>query len=255
MKREVPDWLVERLARGDLPAGQAARVRAELGDEAGLGRLAEVARSDREILAQLPPRVVAAEVKRRLGDASAGRARSSRGWSVALSGLALGAAGLVAVFAGAGRPGSQNLTARPSEREEATLKGTLKPQLIVYRKDSNSDDPLTAGHAVRPHDVVQLAYVAAGHRYGAVISFDARGTVTMHLPEAAGPAATLTPNGKIALPHAFELDDSPGFERFVLVLADHPFTTADVVGAFAPGGPTLPKDFTTVALTLRKETP
>jgi hypothetical protein len=252
-RQEVPDWLLERLAHDDLPSAEAARVRAALAAEPqGAARLAALADSDREILRTLPPKVVAAAVKQRLA-ANPSPAHNARGWSVALSGLALGAAGLVAVFAGVIGPRGE--TNEGTAIEEITLKGDLKPQLIVYRKEGDSEDRLSTGTAVRPRDVVQLAYVAAGRRYGVILSFDARGTVTLHLPEVTGPAAALTPNGKIALPHAFELDDSPGFERFVLVLANHPFQIADVVGALAPGGPPLPKDFTSVELTLRKETP
>jgi hypothetical protein len=252
-RHPVPDWLVERLGRDDLPASEAARVRAALADEPqGNERLAALAASDKEILKALPPAVVAAEVKRRLARTGAGHKASSRSWTFAFSGLALGAAGLVAVFAGVLRP--EGGTAPQPGLEETTVKG-LKPQLIVYRKDGNEEDRLSSGTAVRPRDVVQLAYVAAGRRYGVIVSFDARGTITQHLPQVPGPAAALSPTGTVALPHAFELDDSPGFERFVMVLAKHPFDSADVVGSLVPGGPPLPKDFTSVELTLRKETP
>jgi hypothetical protein len=55
------------------------------------------------------------------------------------------------------------------------------------------------------------------------------------------------------LAHAYELDDSPGFERFVFVTADVPFDTQLVVGALKQGAP-LPKGFTLWSVTLIKET-
>jgi hypothetical protein len=257
-RTKVPAWLVERLAHDDLPPAEAARVRAALG-EAGKAQLEALGRSNQEILAELPPRVVAAEVKRRLETASTTRAHSTRSFSVALSGLALGAAGLVAVYAGGLRPHTVTGTvpgAAPTtmELEETGVKGP--PQLIVYRKDGDGEDKLSAGTAVRPRDLVQVAYVASGWTYGLIVSFDARGTVTYHLPEAAGAAAPLKRGGRIALPHAFELDDSPGFERFVLIASKHAFTLADVQAALQPGGTPLPEpEFASVELTLKKELP
>ena len=42
-------------------------------------------------------------------------------------------------------------------------------------------------HVVRKGDTLQLGYVAAGKRFGVIASIDARGTVTLHLPETPGP--------------------------------------------------------------------
>jgi hypothetical protein len=113
---------------------------------------------------------------------------------------------------------------------------------------------LAAGARVRKGDTLQLGYVAAGRRFGVIASIDARGTVTLHLPETPGPAAALERDGERALAHAFELDDSPGFERFVFVAADSLFTTADVTSALAAGH-AFPTSLSTVEITLKKETP
>ena len=91
--------------------------------------------------------------------------------------------------------------------------------------------------------------------FGVVVSIDGRGTVTPHLPVPPGPAARLAERRETLLPHAYGLDNSPGFERFVLVTADKPFDTAVVIESMRPGGPPLPAEFSTVDITLRKETP
>ena len=103
-------------------------------------------------------------------------------------------------------------------------------------------------------DTLQIRYVAAGKRFGVIASIDARGTVTLHLPETPGPAAALQRDGERTLPHAFELDDSPGFERFIFVTSDAPFATAEVASRLKSGH-ALPAALTAFELTLNKETP
>jgi hypothetical protein len=58
----------------------------------------------------------------------------------------------------------------------------------------------------------------------------------------------------VALPVAFELDATPGFERFVFVTSDAPFDTAPVVAALRRDGPPLPPDLTLSSLTVYKVT-
>jgi hypothetical protein len=248
----VPEWLLERLARNDLPADEAARVRARLAtDPEGAARLEQLRQSDQEILQTLPTAVVAAEVKRRLARTSS---PARRPWILPV--LTLAAVGAMVVMV---RPKTNSTTSTPgltSDDIEVTREKGLRPQILVYRKKSDHRaDRLGVGATVRPSDVLQVAYVAAGRRYGVIVSLDARGTVTPHLPEALGPAVALSAQGETALPHAYELDDSPGFERFVLVTADSPFHANDVIESLRPSGASLSKDFLVTELTLRKETP
>jgi anti-sigma-K factor RskA len=78
-KRHVPDWLLERLALGELDAETAADVRRRLAAE---GRTPDeiaalVAASNREILEQLPATPTAAAIKRR-AERAAAAARPAR---------------------------------------------------------------------------------------------------------------------------------------------------------------------------------
>jgi hypothetical protein len=79
--------------------------------------------------------------------------------------------------------------------------------------------------------VVQIAYQAAGRRYGVVVSIDGRGRVTRHLPRTGDRAAPLRAGAPVPLPEAYRLDDAPGFERFFLVTSDAPFSVELVVRA------------------------
>jgi hypothetical protein len=259
---KVPDWLVERLVAGELPQQAALELRTRLQASGATGGLAEreaaIARSNAEILEAHPPAAVTAEIRRRLdgvnrsaGAAQANRARP-RGLMVLLPALAL---------SGAMAAGAMALVARPQQvavapgldplgPEETTIKGV--PSLRVYRKLSTGQDLLKATSEVKPGDTLQVGYVSRGKRYGVIASVDGRGTITLHLPERPGPAAPLAGPGEQHLGHAFELDDSPGFERFVLVTADQPFETTVVTEALRPKAPPLPASFTFTDLPLRK---
>lgn len=251
--RPVPDWLLERLVRGDLPAAEAAQVRGrlEVEGEAGRARLAALEQSDREILAALPSAQVAAEVERRAKVRLPRKAASP--WRLAIPTLTLGLAAAGALILVRPAPLA---TDGASEAEHTTSKG-LPPSIAVFRKRDGSGTPperLNRGSAVRAGDTLQLAYVSAGRRYGVIASVDAQGTVTLHLPEAPGEAPALVAHGETALPHAYQLDETPGFERFVFFTSDSPFATEPVVEALRKGS-ALPAGLVSVDLTLHKESP
>jgi hypothetical protein len=64
-----------------------------------------------------------------------------------------------------------------------------------------------------------------------VLSIDGRGAVTWHLPpEYPGPAARLGSGVETTLPWSFELDDAPGFERFVMIVASFVLTKDGACG-------------------------
>ncbi len=248
----VPDLLLERLARNDLPPAEADAIRERLRQEpGGQARLDAIAASDREILAALPPRVVAAEVRHRVDRG----ARAPRRSGVALFGVGLAMAGALAVFVGNKTTQLASGTAEdPWETPEITREKGLRPQIGVYRKRGDKAERLAAGAPVRAGDVLQLSYVAAGHRYGVIVSVDGNGTVTPHLPVTPGPAARLDARGETLLPESYELDASPGFERFVLIAADEPFDSGGIADSLRPGAK-LPPGMSLVELTLRKELP
>ena len=62
-----------------------------------------------------------------------------------------------------------------------------------------------------------------GGRFGVLLSIDGAGHVTLHLPESAARRRRADAQGEIRLPSAYELDDAPAFERFLLVTSAAPF--------------------------------
>jgi hypothetical protein len=224
--KKTPEWLVERLALGELDATAAADVRRRLAAE---GRdveaeLAAIATSNREILAALPPAMVAGTVRRRAEARPARRAS----WMLALP-LALGGVAALLLVA---RPQPNVTTGNPELWDDGNrIKGATA--LKVYRQVGTGNEKLYDGANATRGDVLQLAYRAGDKGvFGALLSIDGRGHVTVHWPEGnAESAARLSQKGEIKLPSAYELDDAPAFERFVLVTSEAPFAMSSVLDA------------------------
>jgi hypothetical protein len=218
--RQTPEWLVERLAAGELPEDRAADVRARLATEpGGEERLRAIAESNGEILARLPPAAVAAAVR--------GRVRRRR--IGLLLAPAMATAAVIAVIALRGSPGGPGGPGGDGAGGYTGIKGA--PSLVIHRQRDLAVERLTPGALVRERDLLQVAYQAAGRSHGVVLSLDGAGKVTLHLPVGAADAGRLAPGGPTALPEAFELDAAPGFERFFFVTARSPFAVAPLLEA------------------------
>ena len=251
----VPDWLLERLAAGELPNARAAEVRERLKAQGQEQRLTELADSSARVLASLPPEKIVPEIERRAARIAHPKPAARRLRPVwALSAVAACTAGLAFVLVVRNHGDGRQPASDESQPEIITVKGELKPALRIYRKTSSGPEILRAQASVHRGDTLQIRYVAAGKRFGIIASVDARGQVTFHLPESPGTAAALERDGERALPHAYELDDSPGFERFVFVTSDAPFATTEVDQALK-SGTSLPAALTMFDLTLKKENP
>jgi hypothetical protein len=268
----TPDWLIERLVAGELPADRAADVRRRLeGEVGGAARLQQIAESNAEILAAHPPALIAARVasaaaRRDTGAhvvaekkdlRSTARRRKHQGWLFAFAAptLAMAALGLAfwlrpVAVAPVGSVGS-SIDRVGAGDDSDRIKG-LRPGLHVYRKVGDAVEPLADGAPARAGNQLQLAYIAAGRRFGVVLSVDGAGHVTFHLPVIAGPAARLRSDGEVALPDAYELDAAPGFERFIFVAGNAPFNAAALADV-ARGTSPPPAGTSVVSFTVRKE--
>ncbi len=259
----TPEWLLERLALGELDDAAAADVRARLAAE---GRdvdaeLARLAASGRAILNEHPPARVAAAVRARAAD---GR-RGGRGWLVGAPIVLASAVALVLVA----RPAPHAKSPTTQAPEQITIKGDANARVVVYRRAGEASERLRDGMRAANGDLLQLAYLAGDASFGALLSIDGRGHVTAHWPEpGAEVAAPLSAKGEVRLPTAYELDDAPAFERFFLITADAPFPMTAVMNAARAlaarpanaraNGLPLPPSLHQASLTLektRKETP
>jgi hypothetical protein len=273
--KKTPAWLVERVAQGELADAEVAELRARLAAE---GRsldeeLEKLRQSDRQILTALPRATMGAAIRRR-ANTDEQRAPRSR-LSMLLPPLALaGTLGLVILVARGVGGGGNVVTLQPADDEQIGIKGdeARSPRLLVYRQrpgQAADSELLSDGTRCARGDLLQLAYDRAPDGlHGVLISLDGAGRVTQHLPEeGAKQAAPLVAVRELRLPSAYELDDAPAFERFVLVTAAQPFAISIVLdaatalaqrGAAARTQPLpLPANFrqTSVSLNKREGTP
>jgi hypothetical protein len=235
-KRHVPDWLLERLALGELDAETAADVRRRLAAE---GRspddiAALVATSNREILEQLPATPIAAAIRERAAKAAAAE-RPARQPGFLRWAAPLALVGGVALVVMMVRPQPTDGPATGETPENIIVKGpepSAAPHLYVYRHRADGDQRLGDGARAARGDLLQLAYGSRAGGYGVLLSIDGGRKVTLHWPERPdGNAAALKAAGEVRLPSAYELDDAPAFERFFLVRAATPFSVATALEA------------------------
>ncbi len=115
------------------------------------------------------------------------------------------------------------------------IKGThtidwTKPNLILYRKNNDHAEVLKDGMKANAGDLLQIAYIAAEEKYGVILSIDGNGVTTLHYPGKENQTALLDPGKKKVLLHsAYELDDSPGFERFFFITSKSEINVAQVI--------------------------
>lgn len=254
----IPDWLLERYALGELPAEKAGEIARRLDAEPELAaRLQALKDSDEEALARYPAPQMAERIRRR----AATSRRPAWQMPALFAAPALAAAVALLLLVRAPTPEVSGLSPNPPYADR--VKG-LSPHLVAYRVRDGRGEPVGEDDRLRPGDVVQLHYVAAGQPFGAVVSVDGAGAATLHWPERPSGPARLEPKGETSLPHAFELDDAPGFERFFFVTASEPVAAARVMEAARalaarPDAESasldLPETWQQSSLCLRKDTP
>lgn len=112
---------------------------------------------------------------------------------------------------------------------DVRIKG-LESKLLLFRMKGKEIEELRNMDAARSGDIIQVAYIAAGdYKHGVILSIDGRGTVTLHLPDGSSSGDKLILNRKVLLNKSYELDDSPSFERFIMILSTDPINASDII--------------------------
>jgi len=245
----IRPWQLERYLLDELPPHErqaiadALEARPELRE-----RLDDLRLSSAALFREHPPAAVAAQLRARAAAPAPSPSRSARLLAPALAALAaLLVAGTVLVVH----------EREQGPRPDVTRVKGVQPYLLLFRKAAEVER-LTPGAVVRRRDLLQVAYQAAGRGYGVIVSIDGSGAVTRHLPPAGDQATPLQAGGPVPLGASYELDDAPGFERFVLVTADTPFAVETVLAAarrqHRPDGRLdLPESMDQFSFVLRKE--
>lgn len=131
-------------------------------------------------------------------------------------------------------PPSDERGALPAERVGHQVGDRAKGaqlELRVFRQRGAEVERLSSGAQVEAHQVLQLGYARGGYTHAVLLSIDGRGGVTLHSPREPGDSTALPARNEHLLSEAYELDDAPVFERFILVAAREPLDAAQVVAA------------------------
>jgi hypothetical protein len=102
-------------------------------------------------------------------------------------------------------------------------KGAALHRLRVHlRKSGGGVVGLRDGDTVPKAAILQVSLAKGPLLWAAVVSVDGAGQATLHLPETGDSAAYL--DEEINAPHSFQLDESPGYERFFLIVSTQRFS-------------------------------
>lgn len=239
----IPDLLIEKLLLDELPRDMKERL---LADPSVRRRLDALKADNREILEDYPPEQMAKAIRNREDSSRRSRqnreSRQTRSARAARLGpraarlrrlvpaasfaLLVLVGGLLLINRGPG------FFAPHSQAQEIRLKGGAA-HLNVYMKTDAGARLLEEGDSVSEGATLQVGYVPGGYRYGAIVSIDGSGAVTLHFPlsAATGPSLEGEGEGQVLLPFAYTLDDAPAFERFFFVVSERPFSVETVLEA------------------------
>lgn len=233
----VPDYLLEQYALGELPPNQMTELGDRIAKDSSLvTRLDAIHASNRAILRERPPEEFARLVNlQRRVDAISAEEQALEKRKHAQRRLLMFAPAFAAVLILlvilTQSDESPLIRTQPIRIMEYTREKGLEPHLRVFRKVDDDAELLTANSVVRRGDMLQIGYVAHGHPFGVIISIDGRGAVTLHYPDDPTLSTQLDQDGEIHVPHAYEIDDAPDFERFFFVTATAPIRVDSVLAA------------------------
>jgi len=101
-----------------------------------------------------------------------------------------------------------------------TKGGTLR--LRIHRiEGSKTAIALRDDDTASPGALLQATLLPGEQSYAALLSIDGKGGVTRHVPEQGDSSVAV--REELDAPHSFQLDASPGSERFLLVTSSRPF--------------------------------
>jgi len=227
---KVREISVERVHLGEASDEEVEEV---FGDPAATARLEELAEEDETFHHTHPRNEQLGAIQRRLHlvETRERWARRKRWMGVS--------AVLLPVVAAVGVLALQPTMERVEPEPLTTRAKGLRPSLVVHRQVSDGEEVLSGGAVAAQGDVLQLAYVPGEASHGVVLSIDGNGSVTLHHPASVGGDTRLQRGGESRLPHGYQLDDAPSFERFFLVTGAAPIDVSEVLAAadrLATGG-------------------
>ena len=221
------DFLYEQYRLGELPPAERRKLEADPAFEA---RMAEMDRSDAEILASFPPSEMAASIREKADESGSAKILTFPGSRFVIP-LTAAAALMLALFLGIQDRSPMSVTGDVTET--VRIKGASRPdrisrpEMILYRNSAAGVEVLNNGDRAVEHDLIQVGFKGGGGWWGAILSVDGNGVVTRHWPVEGDRAVPLGNSTEELLPYSYELDDAPVYEAFVLIWAETAFPLED----------------------------
>jgi hypothetical protein len=234
MKNHISDFLLERYLLGEVSSEEKSRIENALQEDPTLSnRLAALKKSNEDILRQYPSPKMIETIKKKADEQNKEQRFKNlyRYFSIATPVVMLTVI-LFLVYAPHRKsdlPTTVNfdqvgILADDSLKNGERAKGST--EFLIYRKTKEkSEESLTNFQTIHPKELLQVAYLSSGEKYGTIFSIDQDGQVTYHLPSAGSQSvATLQVGKKVYLPESYELDDHLGFEIFFFVSSRQPIS-------------------------------
>jgi hypothetical protein len=218
MKHErASQWKLERYVLGELPSREMAALQKRESEDPEFHQAAQYLReSAQEILEQYPAAAIVPEIvgkiepgTRRQADLARSRRLNLKRLLIASPILASFLAVLLIVFHES--PGTRVKGGEAVDNSRA--------RIVIFRKKDSKIELLKHDDRVRSGDLIQIAYKAAGNKFGVIVSRDGRGGVNLHFPENSEASTRLKDQSSVLLPSAYELDNAPRYECFYFITA------------------------------------
>jgi hypothetical protein len=221
--KHIPDITLERYLLNELPSDGMDLIRETMKTDPSLKkRMDQISESNAKILRRYKPETIVPRIIDRAslnGTAPSPTRRFPR-TLVLVPSLAPAVAIAISIIFLYIRTGNITIP-DPFMNNVTRVKGPVS-QLYVYRKSGSGAEQLSATSKVRNKDLLQIAYYSAEDTHGVILSLDGRGTVTLHYPAQPSRDTRIEKNRKIFLRSSYELDDAPGFERFIFISSRSP---------------------------------
>jgi len=239
-QKKIKPHVLERYILGELPGKQTAEIEERLWADTGLREEIHLLKQENgDILKRYPPGTVVPEILRRCDAEIQRMERESAHRPLFLKRLVYASPAfailLILILFIFPLQKKDVGPIDPLNREDSTrVKGThavdmSKPRLIIHRQGGGRVEQLKDGAVAKAGDLLQLAYVVPETSFGVIFSIDGRGVVTLHFPGEKSQSTALKKQQRILLPHAYELDNAPAFERFFLITSKTRIDTAKIL--------------------------
>lgn len=218
----IPQHILEAINCGEVPAEKYYSLYGQAEVDSAV---AELKKSDEEILSKYPTLDIAAQHTAR-GHWT--KAKVSRSSIYRWSGIGVAAAAALVLVIGASVRTASPKAMTAQTASQIRQKGSAnpnEPQLFIYRKNGEDAELLKKQAEVKEGDELQLAFNTNGNSNVLIFSVDGAGNVTNHYPQEKLRSENVVPtSGTTYLDYSYELDDAPSYEVFVIIASDKPFS-------------------------------